>query len=327
MNKLIFIVLCLSVPIVFANNAIYYLGDGGFSGNSTIYSSSYCYGQLFIGNYTHNESTLAGIYYLTINQFLLCGNGLCGLGESCLNCPADCGACQVCGDLTCNGTETCATCVLDCGACLYCGDGFCKGTENCATCPKDCHACPGGGGGDSGLDSYYENITKVNVSEIIYNVYCSKNISFPLRIISRCEYINGECDDGENFLLDAECPVDWPLVRSGDILKQMWFVRLFLILSIFLLFRDSKKYPLVVAVSLALFIYNHAFVRPGEIIDQMRCTDINFFMNAGDCIMPSNPMFGWIVMLSIIALLVLSVHKTPSKKPQREIEEEDDTDE
>ena len=47
-----------------------------------------------------------------------CGSGVCGGGETCANCPADCGKCPpVCGDGACTTGETCAMCPADCGAC------------------------------------------------------------------------------------------------------------------------------------------------------------------------------------------------------------------
>lgn len=49
-----------------------------------------------------------------------CGDGKCNgaLGESCLNCPADCGACPAfCGNGSCDSGESCSSCAADCGAC------------------------------------------------------------------------------------------------------------------------------------------------------------------------------------------------------------------
>jgi cysteine-rich repeat protein len=49
-----------------------------------------------------------------------CGDGECSAidGETCTNCPGDCGACvPYCGDGTCYGDETCSSCPGDCGEC------------------------------------------------------------------------------------------------------------------------------------------------------------------------------------------------------------------
>lgn len=55
---------------------------------------------------------------------VLCGLGGCnvGAGETCGNCPVDCGACPppppACGDGTCDTWETCSSCSADCGTCI-----------------------------------------------------------------------------------------------------------------------------------------------------------------------------------------------------------------
>lgn len=49
-----------------------------------------------------------------------CGDGKCSsaTNESCMSCPADCGACPpFCGNQKCDATETCSSCTQDCGAC------------------------------------------------------------------------------------------------------------------------------------------------------------------------------------------------------------------
>ncbi len=49
-----------------------------------------------------------------------CGDGKCNgpAGESCLSCPADCGACPpFCGNKQCDANESCSSCAGDCGAC------------------------------------------------------------------------------------------------------------------------------------------------------------------------------------------------------------------
>lgn len=60
-----------------------------------------------------------------------CPNGTCNAGESCANCPADCGGCPVTGSTPTpppSGT---------------CGNGICGGGESCDNCSADCGACPG----------------------------------------------------------------------------------------------------------------------------------------------------------------------------------------
>ncbi len=76
-----------------------------------------------------------------------CGDGLCSVGEGCVTCEDDCGACPPgCGDGTCSGSETCSSCDLDCGTCAaVCGDGACDPVEeDCVGCPLDCGTCPAG---------------------------------------------------------------------------------------------------------------------------------------------------------------------------------------
>ena len=80
-----------------------------------------------------------------------CGDGVCDgdIGEDCLTCGADCGACpDFCGDGECNGDEDCTSCEGDCGACPDpCGDGVCDDAigEDCASCAGDCGNCAGAG--------------------------------------------------------------------------------------------------------------------------------------------------------------------------------------
>ncbi len=55
-----------------------------------------------------------------------CGDGLCAVtqGETCTNCPGDCGAC--CPNGQCDNGETCETCAADCGMCGEITPGFVK---------------------------------------------------------------------------------------------------------------------------------------------------------------------------------------------------------
>ena len=70
-----------------------------------------------------------------------CGDGRCDVGETCYNCVQDCGQCNYCGDGACNNGETCYSCPIDCGGCSYCGDGSCNAGESCSNCPSDCGSC------------------------------------------------------------------------------------------------------------------------------------------------------------------------------------------
>ena len=72
-----------------------------------------------------------------------CGDGACTDGESCAECPSDCGPCATCGDGACDEGEGCDSCRLDCGPCSDCGDGACDPGETCDACPEDCGACTG----------------------------------------------------------------------------------------------------------------------------------------------------------------------------------------
>ncbi|MFZ6014784.1 MAG: hypothetical protein ACOYUZ_00295 [Patescibacteria group bacterium] len=72
-----------------------------------------------------------------------CFNQVCEPGETCKNCPEDCGTCApVCGDGICTQTsESCENCPIDCGTCgPVCGNGFCEADlgETTANCLQDC---------------------------------------------------------------------------------------------------------------------------------------------------------------------------------------------
>jgi hypothetical protein len=50
-----------------------------------------------------------------------CGNFVCDPDETCVTCPAECGACPTSGNGTCDLGESCTTDPADCGACASCG--------------------------------------------------------------------------------------------------------------------------------------------------------------------------------------------------------------
>lgn len=73
---------------------------------------------------------------------ITCGDGVCGVGETRITCPVDCG----CGNGTCESVETMITCPADCCGDVVCGDCTCDAAcgENLETCPRDCFACGDG---------------------------------------------------------------------------------------------------------------------------------------------------------------------------------------
>jgi hypothetical protein len=61
-----------------------------------------------------------------------CGNGFCGAGESCVNCPTDCGQCPAGGQQQPSGGGGGG------GATSVCGNLICEFGENNINCPTDC---------------------------------------------------------------------------------------------------------------------------------------------------------------------------------------------
>ena len=74
----------------------------------------------------------------------ICGDLACAGGESCGDCPEDCGPCGAeCGNAVCEEGESCETCAKDCECKPACGNKTCDApAENCQSCPADCGDCP-----------------------------------------------------------------------------------------------------------------------------------------------------------------------------------------
>jgi len=133
-----------------------------------------------------------------------CGNGECDPGESCRNCPEDCGSCgPVCGNGECESGETCFNCAKDCGEC--CGNGVCEEMrgEDCFSCPEDCGSCgPVCGNGECESGETCFNCAK-DCGECCGNGVCEEMrgedcFSCP-EDCGSCGPVcgNGECESGE----------------------------------------------------------------------------------------------------------------------------------
>ena len=70
-----------------------------------------------------------------------CGDSVCDSDESPLNCPVDCAV--GCGNGSCDAGESSVNCANDCGA--SCGDEACNGDESTVSCVSDCGSNCGDG--------------------------------------------------------------------------------------------------------------------------------------------------------------------------------------
>jgi len=157
-----------------------------------------------------------------------------------------------------------------------------------------------GPGSGPGYVFYNDSVMRDQLEHIA----CSDNATFLKRLFSTCRIPDdGVCNDGEYFLIDSDCMISFRSLKGLEFLRQMWFIRVMLALAIFMLFRDSKKYPLIVAGILVLLVYNGAFVPVGTDLGAS-CTDVGFLLNLGYCTVPSHPVFGWIAAFAVLVLVV-----------------------
>lgn len=161
----------------------------------------------------------------------ICGDGQCEFGESCSNCPEDCGTCQFCkepwyGHVCCQVGDPCgygADDVCDCmGACDWevsacgvnvCTDGVCGPMESCETCPGDCGTCAICGDGTCTSD--YENA--VNCPDDCPVISCSQRCTYDsgqtCQCDNECHHYNDCCPDKVEFCGscgDGVCDPDEP---------------------------------------------------------------------------------------------------------------------
>lgn len=100
---------------------------------------------------------------------------------------------------------------------------------------------------------------------------CPTDISFIKRLFSTCRVPNNDiCDDGEWFLVDKDCELDNTMFFS------MWFLRVLIILSIILLMKNHKYFPVSIIIILLLFYINGAF-------GTLQTASISGTLTAGQC--------------------------------------------
>jgi hypothetical protein len=152
-----------------------------------------------------------------------CGDGMCKPenGETCLNCPDDCGWCTACGNGECElgqPLENQATCPLDCG---YCGDGVCSMAELNPDfyCYWDCLAQCGDGLCGPGEGDPDDELTYCLVDCSPCDDGCCGLTESLDPALADCkdkdcgtDCGNGKCDPGEGW---ESCPLDCGLCGDG----------------------------------------------------------------------------------------------------------------
>jgi len=130
---------------------------------------------------------------------------------------------KVCGDGVCGPGETCNSCALDCGSCPSgCGDGICGGAETCNTCPADCGLCT-----DDASVTFRWTIHNVPGGESITwgaseaNEVCELvNMLVESPLIAVQLWVETTGDDVADMSFDFECPagsgLTTPEWNAGD---------------------------------------------------------------------------------------------------------------
>lgn len=98
-------------------------------------------------------------------------------------------------------------------------------------------------------------VSSNNTIKLVEDIHNEKPIT--QRIFSNEKIVgNNFCDDGENLFLDNDCSLSFDLITSGQIMYQMWFLRLILIACLFLFITKSKYFPFSVISFITLFAVN-----------------------------------------------------------------------
>lgn len=106
---------------------------------------------------------------------------------------------------------------------------------------------------------------------------------------------NSVCDDGEYVFIDSDCKLD------QNALSSVWLIRLVLVLLIFSLVKSSKYTSGLVIAFVALFAYNNGMgAMTSEPVTQQNICNVT---HLGNCLFPSNPFIGWILILAIIYII------------------------
>ena len=155
-----------------------------------------------------------------------CGDGTCGPGEDCADCPGDCAGC--CPDSFCGADETCSFCWADCGcsqqevcyldlccapACegLECGDDGCGGV--CGSC-DDSSVCTS----DECVEGLCQNalVLECDDGNTCTDDTCDPTIGCvvsPVDDSTPCA--DDDICDGEEVCLAGECVAGQPVDCSG----------------------------------------------------------------------------------------------------------------
>jgi len=125
---------------------------------------------------------------------------------------------------------------------------------------------------------------------------CYDELTFTKRLFSDCKLDNGECDDGEHLLVDKDCNIDF-----RTLFNQMWFLRIFLLVTVVYLLLDKSQGTVMAYIMFALFVYNGAL--PMKVKEVPNVTYDCTLSNVGACLYPSKPYIGWVVVGVVIFLI------------------------